>query len=273
MKNKISACLVVYNEEKIIEGCLKSIKGVVDEIIIVHDGPCKDKTLDIARKYTNKIFVRPHVGMMEAHLVFAYNQVRNEWILRIDADEFLPEKTRQVIKRLVNRNDIDGYEFLWRLWDGKMYITKDWPYKLCLFRKNKISYLGFPHTTEEVNGKILRVNYELGHRPKYNNYLLSTFKAKWLKWAKVQAEYTLKDFKDLTKFDYKKQGFKLSIRLKRKFPEILMVPLIILTFFKTFFIDRFYKAKMKGLKYSIMNALYQGAICYHIHKLRQIRKN
>jgi Glycosyltransferases involved in cell wall biogenesis len=70
MRNKISACIVVYNEEKVIKRCLDSIKNVVDEIILVHDGPCKDRTLEIAKRYTNKIFIRPHVGMMESTSCF-----------------------------------------------------------------------------------------------------------------------------------------------------------------------------------------------------------
>jgi hypothetical protein len=157
------------------------------------------------------------------------------------------------------------------LWDGKKYITKDWPHKLCLFRKNKISYLGFPHAIEEVEGTVLNVDYELSHRPKYNNYSFKIFKSKFLKWAKVQAIYTLKNFKEIPKFNYKKKDFKPAIRLKRKFPRLLLVPLAIATFLKLFLFNKFYKAKMVGLKYSIMNALYQAAICYYIYKLKNKR--
>jgi len=273
MKNKISACLVVYNEEKVIERCLRSIKKVADEIIVVHDGPCKDKTLDIVRKYTNKIFVKPHIGIAEPHRVLTYQKATGDWILKIDADEFLPERTRQAIKGMVGRKDADGYALLWCLWDGKKYITKDFPHKLCLFRKEKMSYIGFPAAEEQVDGNILNVDYELGHKPQYNNYELSTFKTKWLKWAKVQAEYTLKEFGKLAKFNYKKKDFKFAARMKKRFPEILMVPLAVLTFFKTFLIDGYFKAKMKGLNYSVMCALYQAALCYHIHELKQMKKN
>ena len=55
MKNGISAYLVVYHEEKVIERCLKSLVGVVNEIIVIHDGPCLDKTMEIAKKYTNHV--------------------------------------------------------------------------------------------------------------------------------------------------------------------------------------------------------------------------
>lgn len=50
---KISACVIVKNEEKNIEKCLMSINTIVDEIIIVDTGST-DKTIDIAKKYTDK---------------------------------------------------------------------------------------------------------------------------------------------------------------------------------------------------------------------------
>ncbi len=88
MQNKdktISVCLVVYNEEKIIERCLRSIQAVADEIILVHDGECSDNTLEIAKKYTDKIFIRPHTGDSSLHRVFTYNKAQGQWIFQIDA--------------------------------------------------------------------------------------------------------------------------------------------------------------------------------------------
>src|SRR5947209_4203128 len=61
----ISACLVVHDEEKLIERCLASLDGVVDEIVLVHDGPCTDRTLDIARGYGARVFERPRHGEAE----------------------------------------------------------------------------------------------------------------------------------------------------------------------------------------------------------------
>ena len=56
MKNKISVVMVVYHEEKIIRRALNSIKDIADEILILHDGPCKDNTLKICQEYTKNIF-------------------------------------------------------------------------------------------------------------------------------------------------------------------------------------------------------------------------
>src|SRR6056297_1923714 len=53
--NKISCCMIVKNEEHELERLLKSIKDQVDEIIITDTGST-DKTKEIAKKYTNKIY-------------------------------------------------------------------------------------------------------------------------------------------------------------------------------------------------------------------------
>ena len=47
----ISACVVAHNEEAVIERCLASLDGVVDEIIFVHDGECRDRSLEIAERH------------------------------------------------------------------------------------------------------------------------------------------------------------------------------------------------------------------------------
>ena len=47
--------MIIKNEEKFLEGCLKSVEGVADEIVIVDTGST-DKSLEIAKKFNAKIF-------------------------------------------------------------------------------------------------------------------------------------------------------------------------------------------------------------------------
>ena len=61
MTAKISACIITKNEEKHIRKCLESIKNVVDEIVIV-DGYSIDKTIDICKEYTDKIYIQKFSG-------------------------------------------------------------------------------------------------------------------------------------------------------------------------------------------------------------------
>jgi len=185
MQNKISACLVIYNEEKKIKRCLDSLVGVVDEIVVIHDGECKDKSLEIAKKYTNRVYVMEHAGEAEVHRPFSFKMAKNKWLLQIDADEFLSSELKNNLNKIINVNSIDAYEFLWPIWDGKKYISKSWPYKRCLFKKNKISFLGVPHYVVEVTGNIKKSDLILEHRPDKINYSWASFRIKWIKWAKV----------------------------------------------------------------------------------------
>jgi len=55
----ITAIIIIYNEEIKIEDCLKTIHDF-DQIIVIHDGECSDRSLEIASKYTDDIYVLPH---------------------------------------------------------------------------------------------------------------------------------------------------------------------------------------------------------------------
>ena len=198
-KKIISACMVVYNEEKVIQRCLDSIKDLVDEIIVVHDGECADKTLEIAKKYTDKIFVREHVGVMEAHLVFAYEQAQGEWLLRIDADEFIDIFDHDKIRSLLaSSNTNNGYTFNWEFWDGKKTVSIKGLQKSCFFRKNNFHYIGVTHEVGYVDGGFKKVDIFLHHRPMYNNVSWKEFTRKVKKWIPV---YVRSFFPGLIKYD------------------------------------------------------------------------
>jgi glycosyltransferase involved in cell wall biosynthesis len=191
VRSKISACLVVYNEDKVIDRCLASICNLVDEIILVHDGECSDRTLEIAKKYTDKIFVQPHIGEAEPHRAFTFLQASGDWILQIDADEFLDIETHSQIRKMVGEPDInvDAYSFQWELWNGNQPVHIPGFYKMCLFKKKNFFYCGVPHQAGGVKGKIQKVDLFLRHRPAYNNTAWKEFLRKAKKWVPVHAKY------------------------------------------------------------------------------------
>ena len=51
----ISLCMIVKNEQRVLARCLESLKGLLDEIIIVDTGST-DRTREIAGKYTDKVY-------------------------------------------------------------------------------------------------------------------------------------------------------------------------------------------------------------------------
>jgi len=197
---KISACLVVYNEEKIIERCLLSIKNLVDEIIVVHDGECADKTLEIVKNYTDKIFVREHVGIAEPHRTFALLQAAGNWILQIDGDEYLDAADHIRIREMIENcsSEIDGYIFKWEMWNGKHPVYFKGLQKMCLFRKKNFFFRGIPQEPGQVKGSVKKTDIFLHHQPLYNNISWEHFLRKTKKWTPIHARYF---FPELVKYE------------------------------------------------------------------------
>jgi len=103
---KISAVLIVQNEEALLPRCLESVKGL-DEIIIV-DGGSIDRTKQIASEYTDKIFDFPWCDNFAKSRNEAKSHATGDWILSIDADEILHDisKVREAVELAEQRNAI-----------------------------------------------------------------------------------------------------------------------------------------------------------------------
>ncbi|MDR3625370.1 MAG: glycosyltransferase family 2 protein [Ignavibacteriaceae bacterium] len=102
---KISVIIITKNEELQIEECLKSVSWA-DEIILV-DSESTDKTIDIAKKYTDKFFVKKWEGFAPQKS-YALSLANNEWVLSLDADERISEELKHEILN-VDLNSFDGY--------------------------------------------------------------------------------------------------------------------------------------------------------------------
>lgn len=193
---KLSAIIVIRNEEKLLPRCLESVRKVANEIIVVHDGPCSDRSLEIARQFEAIIYNRPFVGEAEYHRPFSYDKSNGEWILQIDADEFLPEKAQKDIPRLIRSKDADAYSFSWPYFVDGQYINEG-PFaktlKPCLFRKKKMFMIGISHEYPRTYGRLVkRSDILLEHRSIKENYSSFSFQQKWVYWAKLQAQQILK---------------------------------------------------------------------------------
>ena len=105
MKNHtISLCMIAKNEEKYLEQCLRSVKDIVDEIIIVDTGST-DKTKEIAKKFNAKIFDFKWVDDFSAARNESIRHATKDWILVLDADEIVEKKDIDKIKNLIENSD------------------------------------------------------------------------------------------------------------------------------------------------------------------------
>ena len=85
--NRISGCIMARNEEKLIEGCIQSLKPFADEIIVVDNGST-DLTGDIARKNGCKVYDSPDADVDKGRALYL-EHAQMEWLLILDADERL----------------------------------------------------------------------------------------------------------------------------------------------------------------------------------------
>ena len=98
----LSVFVITKDEERNIRECLESVRWA-SEIIVV-DAGSTDRTMDIARAYTKKVYERPWEGYGEAKN-FALLQCAHEWVLWLDADERVSPRLRADIQASLKRND------------------------------------------------------------------------------------------------------------------------------------------------------------------------
>lgn len=198
---KITFGLVVYQEEAFIARCLDSIKEVADEIIVVHDGPCHDCTLEIAKRYTPLVFVGERLGGSDPHRIRILEQARNEWVFMIDADEILSSELQHFLMNLLpeQQPDVSAYAFLWPHWDGKkMVVGKN--YKPVLFDRRRAWMVGLHNFSIQTTGHIRNEQIILEHRPKEKNFGWEVFQKKLNRRVVRDAKQFSLGFEALRKF-------------------------------------------------------------------------
>lgn len=156
---KISACIISYNEEDKIEDCLKSLEDVVDEIIVI-DSLSTDRTLEITRKYTDKIFNQKFLGHIEQKNL-AITKASHDWILSLDCDERLTDELKESILKVKDSlQDADAYKVARRTFYIYRWLNYCWypDRKIRLFNKNTAYWAGTnPHDHVELSGTNITV--------------------------------------------------------------------------------------------------------------------
>lgn len=141
MKFPLSVIILTYNEEIHIERLLKNITDWADEIFIV-DSFSTDKTLEIAKKYGCKIFQHKFENQAQQFNWALDNlKIKNDWILRLDADEYLTEELKEEIeKEISSSTEVNGYFIKRRVYFMGRWIKHGAYYPawfLRLFRKGR----------------------------------------------------------------------------------------------------------------------------------------
>jgi len=96
----LTGIVPALNEEANLEACLESFREICDEIIVVDSGST-DRTVEIARRFTDRVYVRPWVDY-RTFLKFAMPRARRRWLLIVDCDERLTPTLRKEVRERVD---------------------------------------------------------------------------------------------------------------------------------------------------------------------------
>lgn len=187
---KLSALVPTFNEERQIEACLRSL-SFCDEIVLV-DSYSTDRTVEIAARYTDRIFRRPWKGSNDQK-DFARRQARGEWVLSVDADEIATEELRDEILARIGREPFVGYRIPIRTTYRGRWVKVGglWPgYHLRLFRRDAGRWDNTiePHERVVLEGRCGRMRGHLLHHS-YDGLqdLLDKSRRDAWRWAETQA--------------------------------------------------------------------------------------
>lgn len=109
----ISVCMIVKNEENFLPKCLESIRDIADEIIVVDTGST-DRSIEIARSYGAKVYQYPWENDFSRHRNQSLDRATGDWIFVIDADEIIPRKEINKLRKAVETPWADAYRMTTR---------------------------------------------------------------------------------------------------------------------------------------------------------------
>jgi glycosyltransferase involved in cell wall biosynthesis len=234
---KVTVTVITRNEAANIAAALESVKWA-DEIIVV-DSESADDTVEIARRYTSRVIVRPWPGYV-VQKNFAAEQASHDWILSLDADERVTPPLAEEIRSLLSASpDAAGYRMprvTFHL--GRWIRSTDWypDYQLRLYDRRRARWTGrYVHESVQIDGPVGRLRSELQHYP-YRDVAHH---------VQTMDHYTTLAARQMYE-DGRGAGW----------IDILITPR--LTFFRNYILRGGFRDGMPGLIISAMNAYYVG---------------
>lgn len=235
-KIKISAVVNTRNEEKNIDTCLKSL-NFVDEIVVV-DMESEDKTKQIAKKYTDKVFDYEKIDYVEPARNFAISKAKGEWILIVDADERIPRSLAVKLMEIAEDNQADfvripRQNIIFSQW---IKHSRWWPdYIIRFFKKGRVEWQDAIHSIPITSGKGINLPEEKEFSFTHHHYTsIEQYLNRSLRYSRQQAKELLES------------GYTLDAR------DMFFKP--IGEFLGRFFAGEGYKDGLHGLVLSLLQA-------------------
>ena len=158
----LSLCMIVKDEEEFLPNCLNSVKGIVDEMIVVDTGS-SDRTVEIAEEFGARVLSHPFSGDFSEARNVSISEASSDWILVLDADEEIDQEDAPKIRKLIQKEKADGIYFTIQNMNKNKRLSSI-HYLLRLFRNGKgILYERRIHELIAIKGKTVFSSLRINH--------------------------------------------------------------------------------------------------------------
>lgn len=190
----LALSMIVRDAAKDLPACLKSARGMVDEIVVADTGS-EDNTIEMARQHGARVIEIPWEGDFAKARNLALAEVKSDWVLMLDADERLDPQAGEKLTALLNYPGIEGYQITIRNYlfdrnvrlhdniarenDFRLEEARRYPYyveheNVRLFRRHpEIYFVGNVHET--VGPRIEERGGKMGRPPASAHFLIHHF--------------------------------------------------------------------------------------------------
>ncbi|MPZ16767.1 MAG: glycosyltransferase [Luteitalea sp.] len=165
---KLTVTVITLNEGHQLAGALESVVDWVDEIVVV-DGGSTDDTVEVARRYTDRVLCRdwPGFGPQKNR---AASLATNDWILTLDSDERVtPALAASIQATLAGEPSAVAYRMRRLSWHlGRWIHSTDWypDYQTRLYDRRRARWVDRKvHEGLITNGPVALLSGELRHYP------------------------------------------------------------------------------------------------------------
>ena len=194
----LSLVVCVCNERDLLERLLQKAEGCYDDLVVVHDGPDETNMRAVVEAAGGRFFEEPRAFQQEPHWPFAWGQAANDWILKLDADEFPGEEMKVWLRqfRLAPEpaGGISGFTCIWPFWNGRRAISNKWPPgRILVFDRRQVRFFGMVEQAMVPDGVYQPLDLILHHQPKRKSYGLHNvlLRKQAYRWRKCIAQSLL----------------------------------------------------------------------------------
>lgn len=183
----LSIIILTKNEERDIEAAIQNARRCADEIIVVDSGST-DRTVELAKKNGARVLFRGWDNDFAAQRNFALTKTDADWVLYLDADEYMDEEMVRAVKNIVSVKpfDVDGKK-QYRMQRKSVAFNKkfsygplhpDWVTRL--FPRESMTWKGKVHEHPECSLPLETLPGHIEHYTYHN----------WQEWEEKMARYS-----------------------------------------------------------------------------------